>query len=148
MLKEEVEKAVRGLKAGKSLGVEIIPSELLRNWGETNTNSPDSDMPEDLGVKEMAEGVDTVARRTFTKQRQPQAMSELSYGLMSHPSKIMLRVILNRLKIKAEELLAEELAGFRPEQSTVEAIFNTHNREAPVAPARSVPLLHRLQGGV
>ena len=39
---------------------------------------------------------------------------------------------------KAEELLAEELAGFRP--GTVEHIFNT--------PARSVPQLHGLQEGV
>ena len=34
----------------------------------------------------------------------------------------MLRVI---LKAKAEELLAEEQAGFRPGQSTVEQIFNS-----------------------
>ena len=32
----------------------------------------------------------------------------------------MLRVILNRLKAKAEELLAEEQAGFRPGSSLVE----------------------------
>ena len=37
----------------------------------------------------------------------------------------MLRVILNRLKAKAEELLAEEQAGFRPGRSTVEQIFNS-----------------------
>ena len=29
-------------------------------------------------------------------------------SLISHPSKVMLRVFLNRLKAKAEELLAEE----------------------------------------
>ena len=37
----------------------------------------------------------------------------------------MLRVILNRLKAKAEELLAEERASFRPSRSTVEQIFNS-----------------------
>ena len=36
----------------------------------------------------------------------------------------MLRVILSRLKAKAEELLAEEQAGFRLGQNTVEQIFN------------------------
>ena len=41
-------------------------------------------------------------------------------------SKIMLRVILNRLKKEAEEHLAEEQAGFRPGRSTVEQIFNCH----------------------
>ena len=37
----------------------------------------------------------------------------------------MLRVILNRLKAKAEELWAEEKAGFRQGRSTVEQIFNS-----------------------
>ena len=36
----------------------------------------------------------------------------------------MLRVILNRLKAKAEEFLAEEQAGFRPGRCPVEQIFN------------------------
>ena len=46
-------------------------------------------------------------------------------NLISHPSKIMLRVILNQLKGKAEELLAEEQASFRSGQSTVEQTFNS-----------------------
>ena len=46
-------------------------------------------------------------------------------NLVSHPGKILLRVILSRLKAKAEELLAEELAGVRPGRSTVEQIFNS-----------------------
>ena len=36
----------------------------------------------------------------------------------------MLRVILNRLNAKAENMLAEEQAGFRPGRSTVEQILN------------------------
>ena len=36
-------------------------------------------MPEDLGDEGLAEGVDTVACHTFTKERQPQTMSKLSY---------------------------------------------------------------------
>ena len=37
----------------------------------------------------------------------------------------MLRVILIRLKVKAEELLAEEQEGFKPGRSTVEQIVNS-----------------------
>ena len=44
---------------------------------------------------------------------------------ISRPSKIMLRVILNRLKAKTEELLVEEQAGFGPGRSAVERIFNS-----------------------
>ena len=35
-----------------------------------NSNSPDSDMQEDLGDEGMADGVDTVTCHTFTKERQ------------------------------------------------------------------------------
>ena len=61
----------------------------------------------------------------------------------------MLRVILDRLKAKAEQLLTEDQAGFRPGRSTVKLIFNScHYREAPSAPARSISQLHWLQEGL
>ena len=37
MLREEVEKAVHSMKAGRSPEVDKIPSELLKNEGETTT---------------------------------------------------------------------------------------------------------------
>ena len=43
---------------------------------------------------------------------------------ISHSSKIMLKVTLNRLKLQAEEIIAEEKAGFRAGRSTKEQIFN------------------------
>ena len=70
------------------------------------------------------EGANTIAHHTFTKERQPHPTSKLSYSLISHPGKIMCRVILTQLKTKAEELLAEEPAGFRSGLRTVEQIFN------------------------
>ncbi|GFN92173.1 endonuclease-reverse transcriptase [Plakobranchus ocellatus] len=45
-------------------------------------------------------------------------------SLISHLSKVMLKVILNRLKPEAENIIAEEQAGFRPGCSTIEQIFN------------------------
>ena len=44
--------------------------------------------------------------------------------LTSHSSKVMLKVLLNRLKPQAKELFAEEQAGFRAGRSTTEQIFN------------------------
>ena len=79
-------------------------------------------MPENMEDEGMAEGVDKIARHTFTKERQCQNYRTIS--LTSHPSNVMLRVILNRLKAKAEELLADEQAGFRPGRSSVEQILN------------------------
>ena len=45
-------------------------------------------------------------------------------SLISHPSKVLLRIILNRLKHQAQEIIAEEQAGFMKGRSTVEQIFN------------------------
>ena len=45
-------------------------------------------------------------------------------SLISHPSKVMLKVILNRLKPQAEKIIAEEQAGLRAGRSTIEQIFN------------------------
>ena len=54
------------------------------------------------------------------------SMSELSYYQPnSHPSKIMLRIILSQLRAEAEEVLGETQAGFRLDRSTVEQIFNS-----------------------
>ena len=45
-------------------------------------------------------------------------------SLISHSSKVMLKVILNRLKPQTEEIISEEQAGLRVGRSTTEQIFN------------------------
>ena len=45
-------------------------------------------------------------------------------SLISNPSKIMLKIILNKLKPLAEKIIAEKQAGFRAGRSTTEQIFN------------------------
>ena len=44
--------------------------------------------------------------------------------IISHPSKVRLKIILNRLKPQAEKIIAEEQAGFRAGRSITEQIFN------------------------
>ena len=44
--------------------------------------------------------------------------------LISHPSKVILKIILSRLQPQAEKIIAEEQAGFRARRSTIEQIFN------------------------
>ena len=45
-------------------------------------------------------------------------------SLISHPSKVMLKIILNRLQLQTEEIIAEEQAGFRAGRIITEQIFN------------------------
>ena len=53
-----------------------------------------------------------------------QCQNYQTISLISHPSKVMLKIILNRLKPHAEKIIAEEQAGFRAGRSTTEQIFN------------------------
>ena len=45
-------------------------------------------------------------------------------SLISHTCKILLRIILNRLIPQAEDILAEEQAGFKKNRSTTKQILN------------------------
>ena len=45
-------------------------------------------------------------------------------SLISHPSKVMLKIILFRPKLQVEKIIAEEYTGFRAGRSTTEQIFN------------------------
>ena len=45
-------------------------------------------------------------------------------NVIGHVSNVILRVILDRPKPQAEDIIAEEQAGFRSGRSTIEQIFN------------------------
>ena len=53
-----------------------------------------------------------------------QCQNYRTISLISHPNKVMLKIVLNRLKPQAEKMIAEEQAGFRAGRSTTEQIFN------------------------
>ena len=53
-----------------------------------------------------------------------QCQNYRTISLISQPSKVMLKIILNRLKSQAGKIIAEEQAGFRAGRSTTEQIFN------------------------
>ena len=53
-----------------------------------------------------------------------QCQNHRTISLICHASKVMLKVLLNRLKPQAEKIVAEEQAGFRPGRSTIDQIFN------------------------
>lgn len=58
-------------------------------------------------------------------ERQSPAMPKLPNNQPHQPpSKVILKIILNRLKPEAEKIIAEEQEGFRPGRNTMEQIFN------------------------
>ena len=58
------------------------------------------------------------------KDNQQLCQNYRTISLISHPSKVILRMLLNRLKPQAEEIIKEEQAGFRAGRSTTEQISN------------------------
>ncbi|WP_419613222.1 RNA-directed DNA polymerase, partial [Thiolapillus sp.] len=58
------------------------------------------------------------------KSNLQQCQNYRTISLISHPSKVMLKIILSRLKPQAEKIIVEEQAGFRAGRSTKEQIFN------------------------
>ena len=125
ILRREVEAAVQSLKKGKSAGVDNIPAELVQAAG-----------------KDIVTALTTICNKIWKTGKWPtpwtkslvitlpkkgnlqQCQNYRTISLISHPSKVMLKIILNRLKPQAEKIIAEEQAGFRAGRSTTEQIFN------------------------
>ena len=103
------------LKTQKSPGIDNVPAELIKYGGEAKIWETKT-WPEEW-TKSLIIMIPKKGNLRYCKNYR-------TISLISHPSKIMLRIILNRLKGKAEELLSEQQAGFRPKRSTTEQIFN------------------------
>ena len=125
IMKEEVEEAIRRLQEGKSPGADNIPAELLKHGGKATTSYVTAICRKIWETKQWpTEWTRSLIIPLPKKGNLRQCSNYRTISLISHTSKIMLRIILNRLKNEAEQHLAEEQAGFRPGRSTVEQIFN------------------------
>ena len=121
ILREEVEIAVASLKKGKSAGVDNIPAELVQAGGETMINVLTQICNRIWRTGEWPTPWTQSLIITLPKKGNLQfCQNYRTISLISHSSKIMLKVILNRLKPQAEEIIAEEQAGFRAGRSTTE----------------------------
>ena len=118
ILREEVEAAVKS-------GVDNIPSERVQAGGEAMI-----DMLLTICNKIWQTGewptpwIQSLIITLPKKGNLHLCQNYRTISLTSHPSKVMLRILLNRLKPQAEEIIKEEQAGFRAGRSTTEQIFN------------------------
>ena len=125
ILREEVEIAVASLKNGKSAGVDNIPAELVQAGGETMIDVLTEICNRIWRTGEWPTPWTQSLIITLPKKGNLQLCQNYrTISLISHSSKVMLKVILNRLKPQAEEIIAEEQAGFRAGRSVTEQIFN------------------------
>ena len=125
IIREDVDAAIKSLKKGKSAGVDNIPSELVQAGGEAMIDMLLIMCNKIWQTGEWLTPWTQSLIITLPKKGNLQlCQTYRTISLISHPSKVMLRILLNRLKPQAEEIIKEEQAGFRAGRSTTEQIFN------------------------
>ena len=113
------------MKKGKSAGVSNISAELVQAGGEDVITALATICDKILQTGEWPTPWTQSLVTTLPKKGDlQQCQNYRTISLISHPSKVMLKIILNRLKSQAEKIIAEEQAGFRAGRSTTEQMYN------------------------
>ena len=125
ILREEVEAVVKALKMGKSVGVADIPAELVQAGGEAMIDILTSICNKIWKAGEWPTTWTQPLVITLPRKGNLQLCQNYrTISLISDPSKVIMKIILHRLQPQAEEIIAEEQAGFRAGRNTTEQIFN------------------------
>ena len=113
------------MKKGKAAGFDNIPAELIQQGGEAVTDILHRICNKIWQTGEWPTSWTKSLIITLPKKGNlQQCQNYRTISLISHASKVMLKILLNRLRPQAEEIIAEEQAGFRRGRSTTEQIFN------------------------
>ena len=127
ILLKEMEAAIQLLKKEKSAGVANIPAELVQAGGEDVITALTTICNRIWQTGEWpTPWTQSLVIRLPKKGNLQQCQNYRTISLISHPSKVMLKIILNRLKPQAEKIIAEEQVGVRAGRRTTEQIFNLH----------------------
>ena len=125
ILRTEVEAAVQSLKKGKTAGVDNIPAELVQAGGEDVITVPMTICNKIWQTGEWpTPWTQSLVITLPTKGNLQQCQNYRTISLNIYPSKVMLKIILNRLKPQAEKIIAEEQAGFRAGRSITEQLLS------------------------
>ena len=106
-------------------GVNNIPAELVKEVGEDVLTSVTTICNKIWQTGEWPTPLTQSLVITLPKKGNlQQCQNYRTISLISHPSKVILKIILNRLKPQAKKIITEEPAGFRAERRTTKQIFN------------------------
>ena len=121
----KVQATVKPPKKGKSAGVDNIPSELFQAGGEVIIDIFVIICNKIWRTGEWPTTWTQCLIITLPKKGNLQLwQNHRTISLVSHPRKVVLRILINRHNPQAEEIIKEEQAGFREGRSTTEHIFN------------------------
>ena len=105
ILREEVEATVKALKMGKSAGMDNIPAQLVQAGGEAMIDILTAICNKIWRTGEWPTTWTQSLVNTLPKKGNLQLYQNYrTISLISHPSKVMLKIILNRLQQQAEEI--------------------------------------------
>ena len=125
ILKDEVINAIKSLKDGKSPGNDNISSELLKHVGDAIVNVFTELCQKAWSMKKWpAQWTQSLVIPVPKKGNLRKCENYRILSLISHSSKICLRIILNRLNPQVERILSDEQSRFRKGRRTVEQICN------------------------
>ena len=111
---KKVEAAVQSLKKGKSAGVDNILAELVQAGGEDVITALTTICNKIWQTGEWPTlWTQSLVITLPKKGNLQQCQNYRTISLISRPSKVMLKIIVNRLKPQAEKIITEEQAGFR-----------------------------------
>ena len=128
ILKDEIRRAMKSMKRGKAVDNDQITVELLMYLGDTGV-----DILERLFNEMYKDGdiVDGLLESTFTQiPKKPKAIECGNYrtiSVMSHTTKLLLKVLLNRMKSSIHQEINECQYGFMPDKGTRNAVFVKKN---------------------
>ena len=109
ILRESVEAAVKLLKKGKSPGIDNIPGELVQAGGDAVISVLHKICNKIWQTGEWPMPWTHSLIITLPKKGNlQQCKNYRTISLICHPSKVLLKVLLNRLKPQAESIIAEE----------------------------------------
>lgn len=125
ILYEEVERAIKRLKNNKSAGSDGITGEMINVDSEKLTEELHR-LCNEVWKEERIPGEWTRAVLVTIPKKGDQAEcgNYRTIALLSHLSKVLLMILLERLEQQIENHLAEEQAGFRRDRSTIQQILN------------------------
>ena len=124
-LREEVEAAIKNLKDGKSPGCDNIQAELIKASGEAGVNIYLSLCRKIWKSRKWPIDWKRAIFIPLPKKGDLQSCSNhRTVSLISHASKIMLKILMLRMKQKLEAEVSRTQAGFRYGRGTRDHIFN------------------------
>ena len=124
-MREEVQTALARTQSGKAPGPDDVPVELFKLGGETSLDLLHS-IIEKVWIS--GEWPEDWTRSVFVplhkKGDSRDCLNYRTISLVSHVSKVLLQIIIERIRAKVEPELSDEQAGFRPGRGTRNHLVN------------------------